>query len=41
MEAFLHLRNALVCLREAERRGDAVSWLQACTDVRLSLAGQQ
>ncbi len=41
MEAFLQLRNALVCLFEAERTNQPLVWLQASADVRLSLTGEQ
>ncbi len=41
MQAFLQLRDGLSCLAKAEREQQAYQWLQACVDVRISLAGEQ
>ena len=41
MQAFLQLRDGLSCLAKAERKQQAYQWLQACVDVRISLAGEQ
>lgn len=41
MQTFLQLRDGLSSLAEAEREQQACQWLQACADVRISLAGEQ
>jgi len=41
MQTFLQLRDGLSCLVKAEREQQAYKWLQACADVRISLAGEQ
>ncbi len=41
MQTFLQLRDGLSCLAKAEREQQAYEWLQACTDVRISLSGEQ
>lgn len=41
MQTFLQLQEGLQCLAEAERSAQPYLWLQACTDIRTSLAGEQ
>jgi len=41
MQTFLQLQEGLQCLEDAVRSEQPYLWLQACTDIRASLCGEQ
>ena len=41
MQSFLHIRDALTCISDAEISEQPYLWLHACADLRLSLVGEQ
>jgi len=41
MQGFLQVRDALVCLQQAQAGNQPYLWLQACADLRISLFGEQ